>query len=159
MPKDRKSHTLSSYKAMLNRCNNPKNPDYCRYGGRGISICDRWFGPAGFLHFCIDMGLRPVGKSIDRIDNNGDYCPSNCKWSSPKEQSRNMRSNHYLLYNGEKISLIEASERLQISPETVRTRITRGMSPVEALLAPVHSDDPRERNKLCQSVQLESYRG
>lgn len=79
----------SSWKAMRNRVNNPNYHAYHRYGGRGIEVCERW---NDFNNFVSDMGKKPFKNSqIDRIDNNGNYEPSNCKWSSPKENSNNRK--------------------------------------------------------------------
>lgn len=75
-----------SWTSMRQRCSNPNHPNYLRYGGRGISVCPEW---DCFEKFMRDMGARPKGGSIDRIDTNGDYTPDNCKWSSAAEQSRN----------------------------------------------------------------------
>lgn len=71
---------------MKSRCNNPSHQHYARYGGRGIRVCDRWNVYANFL---ADMGERPAGKTIDRINNDGNYEPSNCRWATASEQQRN----------------------------------------------------------------------
>lgn len=83
-----------TWMSMKNRCLNPKHEHYKRYGGRGIKICDRWLG--NFDLFLKDMGVRPQGKYLDRIDPDGDYSPQNCRWATMLEQNRN-RSHHKLI--------------------------------------------------------------
>lgn len=76
---------------MLERCRNPNAPNYYLYGGRGITVCDRWQGDEGFVNFLSDMGPRAKGTTLDRIDSNGDYETGNCRWADAKAQSNNRR--------------------------------------------------------------------
>jgi hypothetical protein len=76
---------------MFQRCTNPNNDDYPDYGGRGITVCERWCGKHGFENFLHDMGERPEGKTLDRKNVNGNYCKSNCRWATAHEQRINQR--------------------------------------------------------------------
>jgi hypothetical protein len=75
---------------MWARCTDPKNERFKNYGGRGITVCDRWLE---FKNFLADMGERPAGMTLDRIDPNGNYEPGNCRWATASEQRRNQRAN------------------------------------------------------------------
>lgn len=86
------SRLMNNYSKMHNRCENSYAHNYCAYGGRGIKVCPRWSGDDGFLNFFRDMGERPSPHhSLDRIDVNGDYEPSNCRWADAKTQANNKR--------------------------------------------------------------------
>ena len=105
------------------RCNNQKHKSYKNYGGRGIKICERW---NNFESFISDMGDRPSPEhSIDRINNNGDYCPENCKWSTQKEQGRNMRKNVIINYNGKDYCISALAEHLGLKVGTLRYRLQK----------------------------------
>lgn len=76
---------------MIGRCTNTKQRDFDCYGGRGITVCARWQGPLGLIHFLEDMGPRPEGKTLDRKNVEGHYAPENCRWSTPTQQANNRR--------------------------------------------------------------------
>ena len=107
---------------MKRRCNNKNDAAYNNYGGRGIKVCERW--DKSFENFLEDIGNAPSEKySIDRIDNNGDYCPENCKWSTRLEQGNNKRSNVMLEYNNECLSLMEWSRKTGITYAALQYRL------------------------------------
>lgn len=116
---------------MKERCYRKRHPHYVYYGGRGIKVCNRWRN--SFENFLKDMGERPANLSLDRIDNDKDYCKSNCRWATAKEQHRNTRSNRLLNYNGQTKTLIEWSEIVGIGRTTIRERLSRGWSVADAL--------------------------
>lgn len=134
--------TYKSYGNMIRRCYNEKLPHYKRYGGAGITVCDRWRD--SYLNFLDDMGERPEGTSIDRIDCSGNYTKENCRWATPQEQARNKTSNKCITYNGVTATLAEWSEKTGIEADTLSWRILRGWTPEEALTL---SESPLVRAK------------
>lgn len=116
----------NSWYSMKQRCLNTNKDNYSAYGGRGIKICDRWI--ESFDNFLEDMGNRPEGTTLDRIDSNGNYEPSNCKWSTYSEQTLNTSSTKWIDDNGEKICLSYFSKKYGISRTTVRYRLDNGLS-------------------------------
>ena len=105
---------------MKERCFDKKNNAYHYYGGRGITVCEKWLE---FEAFYKDMGDRPNNKTLDRIDNDGNYCPENCRWATPFEQGSNKRDNVFLEYKGEKLIISEWSRRTGIKHQTLGKRI------------------------------------
>jgi hypothetical protein len=116
---------------MKGRCNSRNHTEFSRYGGRGITVCERW---NSFELFLEDMGKRPSGSSIDRIDVNGNYCPENCKWSTAKEQARNKRNNVVLTIDGESKTVAEWCENPSAARDkTIYKRVKIGWSAKEAV--------------------------
>lgn len=107
------NHPLyKTWKSMLMRCNNPNVRGYKHYGGRGIKVCDRWSGDLGFENFINDMGERPtLDHTLDRIDVNGNYEPSNCRWATTEQQMNNRTDNSRILLNGESITCSQLCKR------------------------------------------------
>lgn len=126
----------NSWDHMIDRCNNPKNDRYYDYGGRGIKVCNRWLK---FKNFYTDMGNRPKDKTLDRIDVNGNYTPENCRWATREQQYSNMRSNIFLEYNGEKLTLSQWSKKINKNRSVLRSRMKRGWSVKQILLTPINN--------------------
>lgn len=143
-------HEHRTWVLMRRRCSSPTDTGYKNYGGRGIKVCKRWCGIYGFQHFLLDMGTKPSPKySIDRIDVNGDYCPENCRWATPKEQSNNRRlrkDTRYITYNNETKTLLEWSKELGIKVTTIESRREAGW-PMEKWLVPPRPKKLSQRRK------------
>lgn len=119
------------WNGIKQRCSNKNNLEYKNYGARGIKVCERWLIFKNFYDDIISGYIK--GMEIERIDNNGNYEPKNCKWATHRQQNRNKRTNHLLECNGQKLSLVEWGEKLNIKPNTILTRIRRGWEINKAL--------------------------
>lgn len=132
-----KSRSYKSWMAMKERCLNSYSSSYSRYGALGIKICERWL--SSFQSFYEDMGERPIGKTLDRLDPFGNYFKENCRWATPSEQGLNKKTqNHLIEYNGQKKPLTFWSNQFGIGWATLRKRIVDLKWPIEkALNTPV----------------------
>jgi len=126
----------NTWGGMIARCYSPKSINYSLYGGRGIRVCKRW--RESYEAFVEDVGPRPTGMTIDRIDNDGDYGPGNVRWATKKEQSRNRRNNRLITAFGETKSSVEWVEdlRCKVGRTTFEERIKRGWNTDRALSEP-----------------------
>lgn len=118
---------------MLTRCCNPDNENYQWYGARGIQVCERWLE---FTAFYADMGPRPAGTTLDRIDNDGNYEPTNCRWATRTQQHNNRQVNRHIEFNGERLTVKQWADKLEIPYSRLEARIRRGWSIEDALLRP-----------------------
>ena len=116
------SRTYNIWCNIKARCTNETSKDYKNYGGRGITVCKRW---GKFENFVADMGEAPDGLSIDRIDNNRGYMPSNCRWATRAEQSRNTRDNYFIMFKGKKTCVTDVARILKVAPKTVKGMFPR----------------------------------
>lgn len=116
---------------MRSRCSDSKRVDWHRYGGRGIKVCARW---SDFIMFLCNMGMRPSRQhSLERINNDGDYGPPNCRWATVSEQARNRKTNRIVRFMGKDMTFSEACCRAGIKKTTVHQRLTRGWTIERAL--------------------------
>lgn len=134
--------TYRSWNAMVSRCHNPRNAKFARYGAAGITVCDRW--RESFANFLADMGERPAGHSIDRIDGAGPYSPTNCRWATPQAQQHNLRNNVIVEYRGERHCVSEWARISGIHCKTLMFRLRHGWPVHEALSTP-----PRLGNRVA----------
>lgn len=131
---------------MIRRCTDRTSGLYKNYGARGIKVCDRWAN--SIAAFIEDVGVRPSrGHYLERIDNNGNYEPGNCRWASRKEQARNKRNNHLITIGTETLTLAEWSERSGIHFGTILMRIKLGWPSERYLESPVPTYERRRRLK------------
>lgn len=135
-----------TWSAMFFRCENPISPTFKNYGGKGVSICKRWKGEMGFWNFIKDMGPKPNDKySIDRINNDGNYEPSNCRWATNSQQRSNTSRNVFISINGEKKTVTEWSIIFGIPRGIIYKRKSEGWSDSDCFL-PLHKKIKRGNN-------------
>jgi hypothetical protein len=146
------------YYGMISRCTKPTNAKFKDYGGRGIKVCDRWMGLTGFDNFIEDMGDRLDGASIDRIDNNGDYCPENCRWATREQQERNKRTTRYLTFEGHRKPLAEWAEFCGIPRKLLQYRVDHGWAIEKALTQPINRNLSRTAKKTQEESDRHSIR-
>lgn len=144
------------YRAMILRCFNRSARGYARYGGRGITVCDRW--RESFAHFLADVGARPSpGHSIDRIDNDGNYEPGNVRWATNKEQQRNRHNTRYVTIKGVTKPLTEWTELARLPRSTVEGRLRKGHPP-EACFKPPQKG-ARDMGRPLSAIELRAIFG
>ena len=132
-PKRAQTRIYRIWQNMLNRCRNKNLPEYYRYGGRGITVCERWLT---FKNFLEDMGEPPDGFSIDRVDNNKGYYKENCAWRTAIQQARNRGNNKFLTFKGKTMTISGWAEELGISVKVLNNRRHKGWSVEETLGIP-----------------------
>jgi hypothetical protein len=144
--KNRKLTSIyGTWRAIVQRCTDHNCKSFPRYGGRGITVCDRW--RESFENFLADMGDRPSPRhSIDREDNSKGYEPGNCRWATPEEQGRNKRSNRMITVDGVTRCVVEWSEASGISRKAITSRLARGWSEKDAVTVPVDHRFKGERH-------------
>lgn len=128
-----KSSEHGIWKQMLQRCFNPRCKNYANYGARGITVCERW---KTFENFYADMGSKPDGLTLERMNNAGNYEPSNCRWATYTDQLNNNRRNRIIEFSGERLNLTQWAAKLGINRAALDSRIKRGM-PLEHALSAV----------------------
>lgn len=136
----RRTPEYTTWASMKGRCLNTNNPKYPRYGGRGITICPKWI--TDFGAFYADMGPKPSkAHSIDRIDNDGNYTPENCRWSTPAIQSDNRSTTRAFTYRGETKTLREFSTMYGLPFKRLRHRLEHGWDLATAMTTPLGADE------------------
>lgn len=127
-----KTPEYGTWKRMKNRCYNPNYPMFRHYGGRGITVCDRWLD--NFENFYNDMGAKPKGYSLDRVDNNGNYTPENCRWATNAEQAKNKQATRYYTFKGKRMVATEIAKEIGMKPTTMYQRLFVMKWPMERII-------------------------
>lgn len=125
-----------AWKSMIQRCHDPNSSKYSDYGGRGIRVCDKW--RSDFTAFLEDVGHKPnLNYQIERIDNDGNYEPGNCRWATPVEQARNKRDTRFITANGQTKPMCSWADETGISIKTIHKRLKDGWSEQDSVTVPV----------------------
>lgn len=139
------------WERMKHRCYSQSSNSYPRYGGRGITVCDRW--KASLANFVEDMGPRPEGATLDRIDNNKGYCPENCKWSTRQEQASNRRDNVNVTFNGKTQTAEAWAREYGLSGAAiVIARLSRGWSIEKTLTTPPQATNGNAKRNVTLAI-------
>ena len=150
--------------SMMQRCYNPNHHNFKRYGARGISVCEEWKDPSNFIAWAIQSnGEHRNGFTLDRIDNDGNYCPENCRWASPSTQSNNRKNTVKVFYNGEMVPIALVAKEHGLDANLVRARVFNlGWSIEEALSTPIRgashknpSESKEKRPQKCICINGE----
>lgn len=148
--KQHRSGEYNAWRHALSRCRNPNTHQFKDYGGRGIKVCERWLV---FANFLADMGPKPTPKhTIDRINNDGNYEPGNCRWATRKENNNNTRRSRRIEFNGERLTLQAWAERVGITAGTMHTRLKTW--PLDKAL----TVGPQEQNQYRAKLTIEQIR-
>lgn len=142
------SREYKCWMGMIQRCTNKNTPFFKWYGGRGISVCERW--RSSFIDFFADMGESPTKKhSLGRIDNDGNYEPGNVEWQDMRTQSLNKRSNHYIEHKGERLTITQWATKLGLNYITIINRLQRGKTLEQAFspVKPIYEKREREKRR------------
>jgi len=127
-----KNHLKWTFRNMVNRCHKPGTRRYERYGARGISVCDEWrFNPTAFYNWAVESGYE-YGLWIERKDVNGNYCPENCTWKTPKEQANNTSRNRFIEWNGKRLTVSQWADVLGVNQKALQHRVDRNW-PIERI--------------------------
>lgn len=145
--KTTQSPTYTSYCAMIGRCHNPRNSKFKSYGAKGILVCERW--RSSFQNFLSDMGVRPPGTTLDRIDGKLGYNPENCRWATPKVQQSNISTNVLITFNGKTQHVSAWAEQIGLSATNLAWRLRNGWTVHDALTIP-----PRLGNRTRTTGQV-----
>lgn len=149
------SPTFHSWAGMMNRCTNPSHRSYQRYGGRGITVCERWHT---FQNFLDDMGVKPIGLSLDRKDNSLPYTRENCRWATASQQARNKSTNRLVTANGETKCVQEWAGILNVPYSSLAYRLDSGWGDEATINKPFYKT-PKETSRHAKSIRLITYKG